>query len=69
MIGSLFAGTDEAPGEMVLIVAVVQILPWNGFCEAMEAGSKDRYFKQNRSNKRKKLVQRALLVVCSIEEP
>lgn len=44
MIGSLFAGTDEAPGEMVLYQGrAYKIYRGMGSLGAMEAGSKDRY--------------------------
>ena len=45
MIGSLFAGTDEAPGEMVLYQGrTYKSYRGMGSVEAMQAGSKDRYF-------------------------
>lgn len=44
MIGSLFAGTDEAPGEMVLYQGrAYKIYRGMGSMGAMERGSKDRY--------------------------
>lgn len=44
MIGSLFAGTDEAPGEMVLYQGrAYKIYRGMGSLGAMELGSKDRY--------------------------
>lgn len=44
MIGSLFAGTDEAPGEMVLYQGrAYKIYRGMGSLGAMERGSKDRY--------------------------
>lgn len=44
MIGSLFAGTDEAPGEMVLYQGrAYKIYRGMGSMGAMEKGSKDRY--------------------------
>jgi IMP dehydrogenase len=44
MIGSLFAGTDEAPGEMVLYQGrAYKIYRGMGSLGAMEKGSKDRY--------------------------
>lgn len=62
MIGSLFAGTDEAPGEMVLYQGrSYKSYRGMGSVEAMEAGSKDRYFQQNRSNQRKKLVPEGIV--------
>lgn len=44
MIGSLFAGTDEAPGEMVLYQGrAYKLYRGMGSIAAMEKGSKDRY--------------------------
>jgi len=44
MIGSLFAGTDEAPGEMVLYQGrAYKMYRGMGSIAAMEKGSKDRY--------------------------
>ena len=62
MIGSLFAGTEEAPGDLVLYQGrSYKSYRGMGSVEAMEAGSKDRYFQQNRSNKRKKLVPEGIV--------
>ncbi len=62
MIGSLFAGTDEAPGEMVLYQGrTYKSYRGMGSVEAMEAGSRDRYFQQNRSQSRKKLVPEGIV--------
>jgi IMP dehydrogenase len=44
MIGSLLAGTDEAPGEVVLFQGrTFKVYRGMGSLGAMEAGSKDRY--------------------------
>jgi IMP dehydrogenase len=44
MIGSLFAGTDESPGELVLFQGrTYKVYRGMGSIGAMEAGSKDRY--------------------------
>ena len=44
MIGSLFAGTDESPGEMVLFDGrAYKMYRGMGSLGAMELGSKDRY--------------------------
>jgi len=44
MIGSLFAGTDESPGEMVLYQGrAYKVYRGMGSMGAMERGSKDRY--------------------------
>jgi len=45
MIGSLFAGTDESPGELVLYEGrSYKTYRGMGSVEAMKKGSKDRYF-------------------------
>ena len=45
MIGSLLAGTDEAPGEMIIYEGrKFKTYRGMGSVEAMEEGSKDRYF-------------------------
>jgi IMP dehydrogenase len=45
MIGSLFAGTDEAPGEVILYQGrSYKVYRGMGSMGAMRAGSKDRYF-------------------------
>ncbi|MDZ4696230.1 MAG: IMP dehydrogenase [Deltaproteobacteria bacterium] len=45
MIGSLFAGTDEAPGELILLQGrSYKVYRGMGSISAMNAGSKDRYF-------------------------
>jgi IMP dehydrogenase len=45
MIGSLFAGTDEAPGEIILYQGrSYKVYRGMGSIGAMRAGSKDRYF-------------------------
>jgi len=47
MIGSLFAGTDEAPGEMVLYQGrSYKVYRGMGSLGAMKQGSKDRYFQE-----------------------
>ncbi len=48
MIGSLFAGTDEAPGEKVLLSGrSYKVYRGMGSMGAMAAGSKDRYFQHD----------------------
>ena len=48
MVGSLFAGTEEAPGETVLYQGrTYKSYRGMGSVEAMQAGSKDRYFQSN----------------------
>jgi IMP dehydrogenase len=48
MIGSLFAGTDESPGETVLLQGrTFKLYRGMGSIEAMKSGSKDRYFQDD----------------------
>jgi IMP dehydrogenase len=48
MVGSLFAGTDEAPGETVLFQGRrYKAYRGMGSIEAMRAGSSDRYFQES----------------------
>ncbi|TNF48856.1 IMP dehydrogenase, partial [bacterium] len=48
MIGSLFAGTDESPGELVLFQGrSYKVYRGMGSLEAMKQGSKDRYFQES----------------------
>jgi IMP dehydrogenase len=48
MIGSLFAGTDEAPGEIILYQGrSYKQYRGMGSIGAMQAGSKDRYFQSH----------------------
>jgi len=54
MIGSLLAGTEESPGEMVLLEGrSFKVYRAMGSIKAMERGSKDRYFQGNEYNVRK----------------
>ena len=54
MIGSLFAGTDEAPGEIILYQGrSYKTYRGMGSIGAMRAGSKDRYFQEEVSTARK----------------
>jgi IMP dehydrogenase len=56
MIGSLFAGTDEAPGEIILYQGrSYKVYRGMGSIGAMRAGSRDRYF-QNEVTTEAKLV-------------
>lgn len=56
MIGSLFAGTDESPGEQILYEGrSYKVYRGMGSLEAMKKGSKDRYF-QDVEDDIKKLV-------------
>jgi IMP dehydrogenase len=54
MIGSLFAGTDEAPGEIILYQGrSYKLYRGMGSVAAMRAGSKDRYFQSEISTESK----------------
>ena len=51
MIGSLFAGTDEAPGEMVFYQGrTFKTYRGMGSLGAMKQGSKDRYFQEGKDD-------------------
>jgi IMP dehydrogenase len=51
MIGSLFAGTEESPGETVLYEGrTFKVYRGMGSVEAMKAGSKDRYFQEHQED-------------------
>ncbi|WP_258100439.1 IMP dehydrogenase [Marinoscillum pacificum] len=61
MIGSLLAGTDEAPGEMIIYEGrKFKTYRGMGSVEAMEDGSKDRYF-QDAEDDIKKLVPEGIV--------
>jgi len=48
MIGSLFAGTEESPGETILFQGrTYKVYRGMGSMEAMAEGSKDRYFQED----------------------
>ncbi len=48
MIGSLFAGTDESPGETILYQGrSYKVYRGMGSLEAMKAGSRDRYYQDD----------------------
>jgi len=52
MIGSLFAGTTESPGESILIEGrLYKVYRGMGSIEAMKEGSADRYFQSTESGK------------------
>ncbi len=54
MVGSLLAGTDEAPGELVLYQGrSYKVYRGMGSIGAMKAGSKDRYFQGDVAEERK----------------
>jgi IMP dehydrogenase len=51
MLGSMFAGTDEAPGEIVFYQGrSFKVYRGMGSIGAMRAGSKDRYFQASSAN-------------------
>jgi IMP dehydrogenase len=53
MIGGLFAGTDESPGELVLFQGrSYKVYRGMGSLGAMESGSKDRYFQEGIETKK-----------------
>ena len=61
MVGSMLAGTDEAPGEVVLFEGrKFKSYRGMGSVEAMEDGSKDRYF-QDAEDDVKKLVPEGIV--------
>jgi len=61
MIGSLFAGTDESPGETILYQGrSYKVYRGMGSLEAMKEGSKDRYF-QEAEEVEKKLVPEGIV--------
>jgi len=54
MIGGLFAGTDESPGETILFQGrTYKMYRGMGSIGAMERGSKDRYFQSHEQEKAK----------------
>jgi IMP dehydrogenase len=54
MIGSLFAGTEEAPGEMVLYQGrSYKLYRGMGSVGAMKRGSRDRYFQADKGDSEK----------------
>ncbi|WP_028321745.1 IMP dehydrogenase [Desulfatiglans anilini] len=61
MIGSLFAGTEESPGETILYQGrSYKVYRGMGSLEAMKEGSKDRYF-QEKAESDKKLVPEGIV--------
>jgi len=61
MIGSLFAGTEESPGETILFQGrTYKVYRGMGSMEAMAEGSKDRYF-QELAEKNEKLVPEGIV--------
>jgi IMP dehydrogenase len=61
MIGSLFAGTEESPGETILFQGrTYKVYRGMGSLEAMKEGSRDRYF-QEKTDQDKKLVPEGIV--------
>ena len=61
MIGSLFAGTEESPGELILYQGrSYKVYRGMGSIEAMKKGSKDRYY-QDETGKGDKLVPEGIV--------
>jgi len=61
MIGSLFAGTEESPGETILFQGrTYKVYRGMGSLEAMQEGSRDRYF-QEKIEQDKKLVPEGIV--------
>lgn len=61
MVGSLFAGTDESPGEAVIFEGrKFKTYRGMGSLEAMQKGSKDRYF-QDQTTDTQKLVPEGIV--------
>jgi len=61
MIGSLFAGTEESPGETILFQGrSYKVYRGMGSLEAMKEGSKDRYFRDE-ADTEKKLVPEGIV--------
>ncbi|MCP4578691.1 MAG: IMP dehydrogenase [Deltaproteobacteria bacterium] len=61
MIGSLFAGTEESPGETILFQGrTYKVYRGMGSLEAMKEGSRDRYF-QEKTEQDKKLVPEGIV--------
>ncbi len=59
MIGSLFAGTDESPGETILFQGrSYKVYRGMGSLEAMKEGSRDRYFQARRPTLRRSWCRR-----------
>ncbi len=61
MIGSLFAGTEESPGETILFQGrTYKVYRGMGSVEAMKEGSRDRYFQEG-TEQEKKLVPEGIV--------
>jgi len=54
MVGSLFAGTEESPGETILFQGrTYKVYRGMGSLEAMREGSRDRYFQEDEALEKK----------------
>jgi IMP dehydrogenase len=70
MVGSLFAGTDEAPGEVVLYQGrSYKSYRGMGSLGAMQAGSADRYFQESSDSAPMKLVPEGVEGLVSYKGP
>lgn len=62
MIGGLFGGTDESPGETILFQGrTYKVYRGMGSLEAMKEGSRDRYFQEEEEDLEKKLVPEGIV--------
>ncbi len=62
MIGSLFAGTEESPGELIIYQGrSYKVYRGMGSIEAMNAGSKDRYYQAGKEEEKNKLVPEGIV--------
>ena len=69
MAGSLFAGTDETPGETVIVDGRrFKTYRGMGSLDAMEQGSKDRYF-QDKETETRKLVPEGIVSTVPCKGP
>jgi IMP dehydrogenase len=62
MIGGLFAGTEESPGETIFFQGrSYKVYRGMGSLEAMQKGSKDRYYQGDQSEDADKLVPEGIV--------
>jgi IMP dehydrogenase len=64
MLGGLFAGTEEAPGETICTRARSQDGRGMGSLGAMAAGSADRYFQDSSDQRSTSWCRKASKVAC-----
>ena len=68
MMGSMFAGTDEAPGEVILYQGrSYKAYRGMGSVGAMQRGSADRYFQDEAEHQPDKLVPEGIEGPCSVQ--